>query len=97
MKIKQWNDIEEGFNHSIILGNGASIAVDSRLHYSSLYEAANSEGFITDEVSKIFDHFDTNDFEFVLQALANAHAINGGVPERVKSGGGSCWVVIVGG
>lgn len=87
MKIRQWNEIEEDFNHSIILGNGASIAVDSRLHYSSLFEAANSEGFITSEVSQIFEHFDTNDFEFVLQALANAHSINSflGITES-KSG-----------
>ncbi|MGZ0656504.1 DUF4917 family protein [Coraliomargarita sp. W4R72] len=61
MKIKQWNDIEADFNHSIILGNGASIAVDSRLHYRTLYEAANFEGFITSEVSQAFDHFDTKD------------------------------------
>ena len=76
MNLKNWNEIDDQYGDSLILGNGASIAVDERLHYSSLYEAATSEGYVGLDVRNIFEHFETADFEFVLQALANAHAIN---------------------
>lgn len=38
MELHNWSDIKNRFKHNIILGNGASIAIDDRLSYHSLYE-----------------------------------------------------------
>jgi len=73
MIIRNWGDIQDQFNYAaIILGNGASIALDdeinhpSRFDYPSLFQAARDDQFITDNVQEIFNQFQTQDFEFIL-------------------------------
>lgn len=54
----------------LILGNGFSIGCfPSIFHYSSLYNRADFSN--TQELQKVFDVFQTQDFELVLRALNN--------------------------
>lgn len=74
--IQQWNEIKEDFTDTLVLGNGASIAVDRKFSYKSLLETARTEKFITKDVERVFKHFGTNDFEFVLHVIFQAHHVN---------------------
>lgn len=75
--ILQWADIAEHYNDGLLLGNGASIAVDSRFSYSSLFEAASNAGFLTEPVQQVFERFDNStDFEYVLRKLWQAKQVN---------------------
>lgn len=75
--ILQWADIAEHYNDGLLLGNGASIAVDSRFSYSSLFEAAIERGFLTEPVRHVFERFDNStDFEYVLRKLWQAKQVN---------------------
>jgi len=76
MKIYQWNDIEGKFAEGIILGNGASIAIDKSFSYSSLLENAQKNKLIKKNVTKVFKHLQTKDFELVLRMLWYTHRIN---------------------
>lgn len=76
MKLTPWADIRSHYRDTVVIGNGASIAVDPRFQYRSLYAAARQAGLLTKSVADVFAHFSTSDFEFVLRALSNAHAIN---------------------
>lgn len=76
MTLRNWEYLKNNYCHTLLLGNGASIAVSDSLHYRSLYAAATQLGYIDSQTIKIFEHFGTNDFEFVLLALANAHSVN---------------------
>lgn len=75
-EIVQWLDIEDDFEHGLLLGNGASVAVHEGFSYTSLYSAATNRGYITPPVKKIFDSFETEDFEFVLRMLWQAKLVN---------------------
>lgn len=72
----KWEDVSSKYCDSIILGNGASISIDSRLRYPSLYDAAKDRGLLQDEEQDIFNFFATSDFEMVLRALYHANTIN---------------------
>ncbi|WP_348766938.1 DUF4917 family protein [uncultured Salinisphaera sp.] len=76
MRLYDWNELEEHFQDTVILGNGASISVDNRFAYSSLLEKARQTGYITDSISQVFEHFETSDFELVLEMLWHASHIN---------------------
>ena len=71
--IKDWNDLKEIKFHSLILGNGASISVSENFNYSSLYEKAFND---QEELINIFEHYETKDFEFVLDKLWHTNKIN---------------------
>lgn len=75
-EIKDWNAIQDEYNGTIILGNGASIAVDNRFSYGSLKQHATENGLLTDDVQNIFDFFDTNDFELILRIVWQAANVN---------------------
>lgn len=76
-EIVQWNDIQEDYHQgSLILGNGASIAVDSCFNYNSLYEEAVNREFITPQVREVFEKFAVTDFELVLRRLWQAKLVN---------------------
>lgn len=75
-KIHDWRDIEDAFEHTLLLGNGASLAIDSSFSYGSLLEAAQSAGYITPNVAQIFNYLGTKDFELVLSMLRTAFHIN---------------------
>lgn len=75
--IHQWADIAEHYNDGLLLGNGASIAVDTRFSYSSLFEAASDAGFLTEPVRQVFERFgNSTDFEYVLRKLWQAKQVN---------------------
>ena len=76
-KIADWEDIKSDFaGGSLIVGNGASIALSEKFGYDSLYRAAVELGHIAEQVQKIFDSFDVNDFELVLRRLWQAKLVN---------------------
>jgi hypothetical protein len=71
-----WSEIKSEFNSTVILGNGASIAVHKEFKYQSLYEVALSKKFLKDPIKKIFDFYRTRDFELILRHLWYASIIN---------------------
>ncbi len=76
VQIRAWREIADQFCDSLLLGNGASIAIDSRFSYKSLLENALIEGLLTERVEQIFEYLDTRDFELVLRMVWHAHKIN---------------------
>jgi len=75
-EIHNWCDIANEFQHTIILGNGASISINNSFTYSSLKEHAVQEGLLTDNVKKLFGYFNTEDFELVLRLVWQANKVN---------------------
>ncbi len=71
-EIKDWNDISKNYTGTIILGNGASIAVNEKFNYTSLFEKA---GLSTD-IKQLFDFFKTKDFELILKSVWQAFNVN---------------------
>lgn len=76
MQLQKWAAIKSAFTDRLIIGNGASIAVDSRFSFDSLFDAARNAGLISKRVAKVFTQFGTNDFEYVLRGLSTAHTVN---------------------
>lgn len=75
-KIYQWLEIADKFRKTIIIGNGASIAIDKCFSYRSLYNEATKSLLLSRETQQLFTTFDTQDFEFVLRMIWNAHQVN---------------------
>jgi hypothetical protein len=76
-KVKQWEDIKEDFGAgSLILGNGASMAVSDKFGYDSLFNEATKLGHLTKSVQRVFESFDVEDFELVLRRLWQAKKVN---------------------
>src|SRR5882762_9245318 len=76
MNFCRWEEIQSDFTEGIIIGNGASRAIDERFSYDSLFEEAKQNGLITKNVAKVFQHLETKDFERVLQLLWHAYYVN---------------------
>ncbi len=91
-KIYKWGDIKDCFvlpspssvpseealqKYSLLLGNGASIAVHDGLSYRSLYKEACRSGALDGNLQQLFEHFNTTNFEVILRLLLNANLING--------------------
>lgn len=75
--IHDWLSIAPQFRGgSLILGNGASIAVDRRFSYPSLIEYARDNQLLTEDVHQLFSFFDTADFELVLRLVWQASNVN---------------------
>lgn len=72
----KWSDISSHYGDCLLLGNGASIAIEPQFRYPPLYEAAISHNHLGAFEQAIFDFFGTCDFEFILRALSQANAIN---------------------
>ncbi len=75
IKVYKWDEISNDFNHSILLGNGASRAVDDSFSYANIFNKAQGE-HISEEIKKIFEHFETDDFEYVLMLLWHSYHVN---------------------
>ncbi|HYO72925.1 MAG TPA: DUF4917 family protein [Archangium sp.] len=61
-----WADIESQHNwHTLLLGNGASIALWKKFTYNSLYQVAD----LSTDDHAIFDTLETKDFEQVLRTI----------------------------
>lgn len=75
--VKNWNEIKDSIKwNSLILGNGASIAISDKFSYASLKSFAFDKGYVSEEVKVLFDFFRTDDFEYLLGMLFNANVIN---------------------
>ena len=55
MKLDDWSKLKKRFKNNLLLGNGASIAIDSRLSYRSLYEQVCESGKLNDELLNMLD------------------------------------------
>ena len=77
MKLEDWAKIKKRFKNNLLLGNGASIAIDNRLSYRSLYEQVCESGRLNDELLSMFEHYRTTNFEFILKLLLEASQVNG--------------------
>lgn len=75
-EVKTWGEIQHQFTDGLMLGNGASMAVHAGFGYESLFKAACDLGRVDASVKKVFDSFDTNDFELVLRRLWQAKLVN---------------------
>lgn len=73
----QWAQIAPYYHRgTIVLGNGASIAVSPSFRYSSLLETAQQRGLLTDDVDRLFRFFETSDFELILRLVWQAYSVN---------------------
>jgi hypothetical protein len=76
-QVVQWEEIKDDFEAgSLLLGNGASMAVSRNFGYGSLFEEAIRLKHLTPPVQQVFDRFDVNDFELVLRRLWQAKQVN---------------------
>lgn len=76
LHLYNWKDIADSYKHTLVIGNGASIAVNPSFNYSSLYLSAKESGLVSKEANNLFEYFETKDFEYILRLLSNAHDIN---------------------
>ncbi|EIX4877469.1 DUF4917 family protein [Vibrio vulnificus] len=75
--IHNWLDIADRFHQqNLLLGNGASIAIDKCFQYNSLLDEARSKSYITTSVDDVFTRFAVADFELVLRRLWQAKEVN---------------------
>ncbi|WP_236040774.1 DUF4917 family protein [Marinobacter nauticus] len=75
-EIHPWSDISDMFADTLLLGNGASIAVDDRFRYQSLKQHAIDNGLFNTDVQSLFDFFHTDDFELILRIVWQATNVN---------------------
>lgn len=77
-EILNWQELSQTIRPSstIILGNGASMAIDQRFGYHSLLEYANHNNLLTQDVHSLFDFFETSDFELILRIVWQANNVN---------------------
>lgn len=77
--ILKWADLQADLQEenwdALLLGNGASIAIDDRFRYPSLYEKAYPKEEKSTE-RKLFEKLETKDFEQVLLACRHAELVN---------------------
>lgn len=76
MKLYDWAEIKNKFGGNLLLGNGASIAIEKRLSYRSLYEQVCESGKLNDDLLEMFKYFDTSNFELILKLLLEASRVN---------------------
>ncbi|MBC9904977.1 MULTISPECIES: DUF4917 family protein [Achromobacter] len=83
-KIFNWQDLENDFSDTLLVGNGASVAVSGEFGYTGLFEAAQVHSFIDAKAQDVFERFETDDFEFVLRRLWQAKQVNAALGIAVK-------------
>lgn len=76
--ILSWQEVRQTLQPSstILLGNGASMAVNQRFGYHSLLEYANRNNLLEQDVHSLFDFFGTSDFELILRIVWQANNVN---------------------
>lgn len=73
----QWAQVAPDYHRStIILGNGASIAVSPSFSYGSLLDHAQQGGLLATDVRHLFHFFQTSDFELILRLVWQASNVN---------------------
>ena len=75
--VKDWNEIKDDYkNGSLIIGNGASMALHSKFGFNSLKQEAEKLELFNEDIVKLFEEFDTTDFELILRLVWHAKLIN---------------------
>ncbi|WP_431819396.1 DUF4917 family protein [Burkholderia sp. F1] len=74
--IQPWEAIARNYGDTILLGNGASMAVSNSFSYASLVSHAHDHGFLTEDAHRLFDFFQTTDFELILRIVWQASHVN---------------------
>lgn len=82
--IYNWNEVSRHYTGTLLLGNGASRAVDDRFGYNSLVQHAFDHGLLAGDVHNLFQFFQTEDFELVLRLVWQASNVNKSlnIPDR---------------
>ena len=76
-EIKNWNDIAADYKDgSLIIGNGASIALHQDFDFRSLKEKAEELKLFDEDIAKLFKEFETDDFELILRLVWHAKLVN---------------------
>lgn len=75
IEIVKWDVIRESIWHTLILGNGASIAIHRDFAYPTLHSVADSKGLLK-RTAPLFAKLGTTDFEHVLLACWYAEHVN---------------------
>ena len=76
MQIVEWKALESLHSDALVLGNGASIAIDDVFGYSALLDSARESGRISPELENVFTYVGAPDFELVLTMLWHAQHVN---------------------
>lgn len=89
--LRKWSEIADDFEDTLVLGNGASVALYPRFKYNSLKEEAYERGYLSEEAEEssnidsestptsaegVFELLGTDDFERVLNLLWHAKYVN---------------------
>jgi hypothetical protein len=76
IKLRQWHDIAHEYEDTLIIGNGASIALSPEFSYASILETCRANNLVTQDVDAVFAHAATSDFELVMRMLWHASHVN---------------------
>ncbi|ERU39358.1 TPA: DUF4917 family protein [Pseudomonas aeruginosa] len=72
-----WEHVAPNYHRgTILLGNGASIAVSPSFGYGSLLDHAQRAGLLGADVQQLFGFFRTSDFELILRLVWQASNVN---------------------
>ncbi|MBJ8896377.1 DUF4917 family protein [Citrobacter braakii] len=74
--INPWSELVQNYDETILLGNGASMAVSQRFAYGSLLEYVRQQKSLAEDARKLFDFFETEDFELILRIVWQASNVN---------------------
>lgn len=77
--IYEFNELvtdQELGNATLILGNGASMAVSSSFSYTNLFGKACNDSILNQTSKNLFETLQTTDFELVMNKLRQAYIIN---------------------
>lgn len=75
-EIQSWENISANYKDTILLGNGASIAVDPRFEYTSILQHVLDRDMLSNDVQQLFKFFQTCDFELILRLVWQASNVN---------------------
>ena len=75
-EIAPWEAISENYGCTVLLGNGASISVNPSFSYASLLQHAADQHLLPGDAQRLFEFFQTNDFELVLRIVWQASNVN---------------------
>ena len=76
MTLKNYEEIDSNSKRKLLLGNGFSIGVSSNFSYSSLRQVCLQEDYLSIIDDQLFDGFESNDFELLLNKLDIAASVN---------------------
>jgi len=74
--IRPWSALQHLYEGTILLGNGASIAVSPSFAYGSLLEHVRQNESLAEDARRLFDFFETEDFELILRIVWQASNVN---------------------